>query len=77
MSQTYDNTNRGAAFVNKRKEKETQPDLTGKINVNGVDYRLSIWKQESPKVGKYLSMAVSEFEEKVLVDAVAKEEAFF
>ena len=77
MSQTYDNTNRGAAFVNKRKEEETQPDLTGKINVNGVDYRLSIWKQESPKVGKYLSMAVSEFEEKVLVDAVAKEEAPF
>ena len=77
MSQTYDNTNRGAAFVNKRKEKETQPDLTGKINVNGVDYRLSIWKQESPKVGKYLSMAVSESEEKVLVDAVAKEEAPF
>ena len=77
MSQTYDNTNRGAAFVNKRKEKETQPDLTGEINVNGTEYRVSIWKQESAKVGKYLSLAISEFEERPATVEVAKEEEPF
>lgn len=43
---TYDNTNSGALFVNKRKEKDTHPSHTGKINVEGVDYWLSAWIKE-------------------------------
>lgn len=63
MSKEYDNTNRGASFINDRKEKPTQPDLTGKINIEGVEYRISTWRQESAKVGKYLSHAVSRVED--------------
>jgi len=63
MSKEYDNTNRGASFINNRKDKETQPDLTGKINIEGVEYRISTWRKESPKVGKYLSHAVSRVED--------------
>jgi hypothetical protein len=36
----YDNTNSGTFFVNDRKEKETHPDYTGKIDVEGVQYYL-------------------------------------
>ena len=41
MSKEYDNTNSGALFRNDRKEKETQPDLRGKINVDGKDFYIS------------------------------------
>jgi hypothetical protein len=39
----YDNTNRGAIWKNDRKTKETQPDYTGSINIEGVDYYLNGW----------------------------------
>jgi len=45
MSQ-YDNTNRGQIWPNDRKEKETQPDYKGSINVDGKDYWLSAWKRK-------------------------------
>jgi hypothetical protein len=78
MSKTYDNTNRGAIFINKRKEKETQPDLNGKINIEGKDYRIAAWKQESGKVGKYISLVVSEFEDQPTpaTETLSEEEPF-
>jgi hypothetical protein len=78
MSKEYDNTNRGASFINNRKDKPTQPDLTGKINIEGVEYRISTWKQESPKAGKYLSHAVSRIEDQptVVEQALQEEEPF-
>ena len=34
----YDNTNRGAMFVNSYKEEgDNRPDFTGNVNVDGVD----------------------------------------
>ena len=44
---TYDNTNRGSIGRNKRKEKDSHPDLSGKINIEGVDYWLSGWTKEA------------------------------
>ena len=55
----YDNTNSGALFKNNRKEKDTQPDMTGVLNVEGTDYRVSAWSNESKKGDKYLSMKIS------------------
>ena len=42
----YDNTNRGSIWKNDRKEKDTQPDFTGSINVDGKEYWLNAWKKK-------------------------------
>jgi len=41
-----DNTNRGAIWGNKKKEKDTHPDFTGSLNVEGVEYWVSAWKRK-------------------------------
>jgi len=40
-----DSTNRGAIWPNKRKEKDTHPDFTGELNVDGTEYWVSAWKK--------------------------------
>lgn len=40
---SYDNTNTGILRRNARKEKETHPDHTGSINVEGKEYWVSAW----------------------------------
>ena len=64
MTDGYDNLNRGALFKNDRKEKETQPDYKGSLNVGGVDYWISSWLQTSKAGVKYMSLAVNPKEEK-------------
>ena len=56
---TYDNTNRGALFKNK-KTKDTQPDYTGKLNVEGKDFELAAWLKTSKKNEKYMSISIQE-----------------
>ena len=46
----------GTIRRNERKEKETHPDMTGSIRINGVDYWLSGWTKENER-GKYLSLS--------------------
>lgn len=43
---SYDNTNRGAIWKNERKESDKHPDFTGKLDVNGVSYRVAAWKRQ-------------------------------
>ena len=59
----YDNTNRFSLFKNDRKEKDTHPDLTGTINVDGVEYYLNAWTKEGKK-GKFLSGSIKLKEDK-------------
>lgn len=42
----YDNTNRGSIWKNDRKEKDTHPDFTGTLNVEGVEYFFDAWKRK-------------------------------
>lgn len=54
----YDNTNRGVLFPNDKKGNEKRPDMTGDINVEGVEYRLSAWKKSSKAGNNFLSISV-------------------
>ena len=57
----YNNDNRGAIWGNDKKVKDTQPDFTGSIIVDGKDYFVSGWKRKadaSPK-SPALSLAVT------------------
>jgi uncharacterized protein (DUF736 family) len=57
----YDNTNKGVLFRDAEKAEGTKkPDYTGKLNVNGKDYRLAGWLKESKTGSKFLSLAISE-----------------
>ena len=42
----YDNSNRGAIWKNDKKEKDTQPDFKGNMDVGGVEYWVSAWKRK-------------------------------
>lgn len=43
----FDNRNRGSSFKNDKKTEEKHPDLSGSINIEGVEYWLSSWKKVS------------------------------
>jgi hypothetical protein len=40
---SYDNS--GSFSANKRKEKDTHPDIKGKATINGVEYWIDGWKK--------------------------------
>jgi len=54
----YDNTNSGALFKNDKKEKESQPDYRGPINVQGVEMELAAWLKTSQKGKKFMSLKI-------------------
>lgn len=65
MAKKFDNTMRGALFINDKKRAGKQdPDYTGKAEVGGVEYWLSGWKNESEDGVKYLSVSFKEKEDK-------------
>ena len=59
----FDPNNSGALFVNNRKEKETHPDRTGSLNVEGKDYWISGWLKKDRNGNPYLSLSVRPKEE--------------
>ena len=62
--------NYGALFKNDQKSNDNQPDYTGKVNVEGADYKIAGWIKESKAGNTYLSLKISDvttdFEKKVL-----------
>jgi len=59
MSNDFDNTNRGVLFKNDKDGNEKRPDYTGKIDVNGKEYRLSAWIRKGQR-GSFMSLSVQE-----------------
>jgi len=55
----YDNTNRGALWPNKDKTSDTHADLTGTINVDGVEYFFNGWKKKEGARAGAPSLSVS------------------
>jgi len=62
----YDNTNRGSIWKNEKKEKDTHPDFTGVLDVDGVEYWVSAWKRKPDAAEKApaLSFSIKPKEEK-------------
>jgi uncharacterized protein (DUF736 family) len=54
----YDNTNRGSLFKNEKKEEEKHPDMTGTLNVNGVEFWISGWKKVSKAGSGFISLSI-------------------
>ena len=54
--ETKDNT--GSLFRNNRKEKETHPDYSGTVRIDGHDMWISGWLKETKDGQKYFSLAV-------------------
>lgn len=52
--------NKGYLFPNKKKNKNTQPDLIGKVNWNGEEISISAWEKVSGTGEKFLSISLSE-----------------
>jgi len=73
----YDNTNKGRLFNNNFKNKDSQPDVRGDLNFEGVELKLSGWLRESKIGNQYISLSVErkeqdEAEAPNKVDAIGK-----
>lgn len=55
----YDNTNKGALFVNDRKDTDKHPDWKGSLNINGVEHWISGWARSTAR-GDVISLALGE-----------------
>ena len=51
--------NIGTIFPNDKKQKETHPDWTGNINVEGKTFFISMWEKKGKK-GKFFSVSIKE-----------------
>lgn len=51
--------NQGILFENK-KTKDSQPDYTGEVNIDGNVMRIALWKKQSAKGNTYLSVQISQ-----------------
>jgi len=74
MANGYDDTNRGVLFRNDRKERDAQPDMTGKVDIEGKEYRLAGWTKEAKTGKKFLSIAVTPSEEQSAAPAQAAQD---
>lgn len=59
----YDDTNRGAIFVNDKKTQDNHPNMRGTLNVEGVEYWVSAWTKVSKNGAKYQSLALTRKEQ--------------
>ena len=55
----YDNRNKGIVSKNDRKSQDNHPDITGSINVDGVEYFLDGWMKKRKDDGRpFYSLSV-------------------
>ena len=55
----YDNSNSGALFPAREKKSDRHPDMTGNLDVNGVEYYINAWTKVSKQGKKFLSLSIN------------------
>lgn len=55
----YDDELRGVLFPEHNKKHDKSPDFTGKVQVEGVEYRLAAWKRTSGSGRGFLSLSLN------------------
>jgi hypothetical protein len=55
----FDETNRGSIWKNEKKQKDTHPDFTGSLNVNGEEFWVSAWKRKEGASAKAPALSFS------------------
>lgn len=63
----------GILFKNDRKTKETQPDYSGSITVDGKKRSIAGWIKQGKK-GPFMSLAVKEWEDNAVRNQPVKQE---
>ncbi len=57
----YDNNMTGVLFRNEKKEKDSQPDYRGSVEIHGEKYKLAGWIRVKKSDGKkFLSLKIEE-----------------
>lgn len=75
MTQQFDPTNRGAIFVNDKKAPgSNQPDRTGSINIEGVEYFIDGWLKKSAAGNPFMSISVKRKDKQAAPKQAAKQE---
>jgi hypothetical protein len=54
----YSNENRGSLFKNDKKTEDRHPDMSGSINIDGIEYWISGWKKRSKADVGFISLSV-------------------
>ena len=60
----FDNNNRFTLFKNEKKTTDQHPDLTGTLNVDGVEFWASAWKKESKAGTPFFSGSIRKKEDR-------------
>jgi len=56
----YDNNMRGVAFTNEYKKNDNQPTFRGTLEIEGMEYKQSIWVKVGKNGKKFLSFSYEE-----------------
>jgi len=59
----YDNNMKGALWINKKREKDTHPQMKGQCEINGVQYWVSAWTKKTQTGDTMQSLAFTPKEE--------------
>ena len=57
MSKYEQKDNEGALFINKKKKKDTDPNVSGGALIDGVEYWVSAWTNTSKAGEKYQKLS--------------------
>jgi len=52
----------GSLFENSYKERDNQPDMTGKLVIDDKTYQVAGWKNQTKNGGEYIKISVSDDE---------------